>query len=238
MSIQALLLQESADSETVQKARILLISNSTLETDRAKRTNNRKTKKVCESHVHDGVEYKVNGKGSGIFKEMLSAIIQQLLIAQEIHKRVLVVRFDLHSQRFGKDSAEISAFIEQIKLWVKRHYQTHDIGHVWARELEKANFPHYHLALFIDGDKIRYPKKLLSFIRETWEDKNPYHSAIPIKNPYYFIDNDNVLHEAVYRLSYLAKVRGKGYRPDQAKDYSTSRLKIKSRSANKRAETN
>ena len=42
----------------------------------------------------------------------------------------------------------------------------------------------------------------------------------------YFIDkNDNGTRlEAIYRLSYLAKVRGKGYRDIQAKDYGTSRL--------------
>jgi len=234
MGNQALVLQESANSETAQKARLLLISNLDTRPDRAtKRTRNRKTPMVCESFVHDGVEYKVNGKGSGIYKEAMTSIIQELLAANAIHKRLLVVRFDLHSHSFGKDSAEISAFIEQIKLWIKRHYQTSDIGHVWARELETAKAQHYHLALFIDGNKIRHPKKLLRYIREAWENKHPDHSAIPIKSPYYFIDNDDVLHDAIYRLSYLAKVRGKGYRPDQAKDYSTSRLKIKSRSANK-----
>jgi len=37
-------------------------------------------------------------------------------------------------------------------------------------------------------------------------------------------DNETRL-KAIYRLSYLAKVRGKGYRDSQAKDYQTSRLK-------------
>ena len=33
--------------------------------------------------------------------------------------------------------------------------------------------------------------------------------------------------KAIYRISYLAKTRGKGYRDPQAKDYETSRLKPK-----------
>jgi hypothetical protein len=52
-----------------------------------------------------------------------------------------------------------------------------------------------------------------------------------IKNPFYFIDKDNCQEErakAIDRLSYLAKTRGKGYRDPQAKDYETSRLKVKS----------
>ena len=49
-----------------------------------------------------------------------------------------------------------------------------------------------------------------------------------IKHPYYFIDKHNykeVRAEAIYRISYLAKIRGKRYRDPQAKDYQTSRLK-------------
>jgi len=226
MSNQALVLQESAPSQSARNGRLLLISNLALGTDRAnKRTNNRKTKWVGEFYRYDGVEYKVQGKSSGLYKEAMTSIIKQLLMALEIHKRVLVVRFDLHSHSFGKNSAEISAFLEATKLWLKRNYQTRDIGHVWAREQEKAKSQHYHLALFIDGDKIRHPRKLLRFIRASWEGRHPDHSSMPIKNPYYFIDNDDVLHDAVYRLSYCAKVRGKGYRPEQAKDFSPSRLK-------------
>ena len=50
-----------------------------------------------------------------------------------------------------------------------------------------------------------------------------------IKNPYYYLDKNNLdtdLGEAIYRISYLAKVRGKGYRSKQAKDYGASRLKF------------
>ena len=52
-----------------------------------------------------------------------------------------------------------------------------------------------------------------------------------IKNPFYFIDKDNYQEmrgEAINRISYLAKTRGKGYRDPQAKDYGTSRLILKS----------
>jgi len=49
-----------------------------------------------------------------------------------------------------------------------------------------------------------------------------------IQNPFYYIDKNNITTErpeAIKRLSYLAKVRGKGYRKPQAKDYVASRLK-------------
>ena len=47
-----------------------------------------------------------------------------------------------------------------------------------------------------------------------------------VEKPFYYIDKNNLdteLAKAVYRISYLAKVRGKGYRSQQAKDYGTSR---------------
>ena len=45
---------------------------------------------------------------------------------------------------------------------------------------------------------------------------------------FYYIDKHNYEQEradAIERLSYLAKTRGKGYKDIQAKNYSTSRLK-------------
>jgi hypothetical protein len=47
-----------------------------------------------------------------------------------------------------------------------------------------------------------------------------------ISKPYYFVDknNPNKRLEAIWRISYMAKIRGKGYRDPQAKDYGTSRL--------------
>jgi len=100
------------------------------------------------------------------------------------------------------------------------------VGFVWAREQEKAKKQHYHLAIFIDGVKIRHSKRLLEVITQKWDESDPRNHHKPVvKNPYYFIDNEKVFKKAIYRLSYLAKTRGKGYRPAQSKDYSTSRLK-------------
>ena len=229
MGNQALESLEIGNSKTVRMRRLLLISNlgdSSL--NRKNSTRNRKTKLACESFEHEGVHYKVNSKKSGIYKEIMFKIIEQMKIAREIHNRLLVVRFDLHSGNFSQGNEEISLFRKQIIQWVTRHYQTHSIGFVWAREQEKAKSQHYHLAIFIDGDKIRHPKRLLKEIRDKWEVKDPWNHHKPfVEKPAYFINSDEVFHDAVYRLSYLAKVRGKGYRPEQSKDYSTSRLRLK-----------
>lgn len=50
-------------------------------------------------------------------------------------------------------------------------------------------------------------------IKEAWEKPTGgYH--VPI-----------IKQEVIYRVSYLAKARGKGYRDKQAKDYQCSRMK-------------
>ncbi|MBF0282082.1 MAG: inovirus-type Gp2 protein [Zetaproteobacteria bacterium] len=190
-----------------------------------KRTNNRKT--ILGSDVQTFRGYPVNSKKSGLYREQLEAIIGQLEACLAHHGRLLVVRFDLHSHGFNASDGNetISRFMKQVVQWIARHYQTANIGRAWVRERERAKHQHYHCALMIDGDKIRHPKKLLAAIKEKWEMQNPDHFMSDIRKPYHFADKHTGLDDSVHRLSYLAKARCKGYRPDQVKDYSTSRVK-------------
>jgi len=193
-----------------------------------KRRTNRKRISKEPMFNFEGQNYEVDVRGSGIYHEIMQRILEQLHIGLEIHKRLLLVRFDLHSKTFKDDNKEIRAFRKRVVTWVERNYKTHSVGSVWARERETTKHQHYHFALWIDGDKIQHSKKIIAYIRDKWDAIDPSNHHTPdIKNPFYFIDSEGVLHDAVYRLSYLAKVRGKGYRPEQAKDYSTSRLKIR-----------
>jgi len=116
--------------------------------------------------------------------------------------------------------------MNRLNQWMRRNYGIKNIGYIWVREREKAKEQHYHLALYLDGNKIQHPKKLNAQIKKMWAP----HGYMPtISKPYYYIDKNNHKErrlEAIYRVSYLAKVRGKGYRDEQAKDYQTSRLKL------------
>ncbi|MDQ7003980.1 MAG: inovirus-type Gp2 protein [Ghiorsea sp.] len=188
---------------------------------------NRKHKTKAPLFEYEGVSYKVNVTGSGVYREIMRRIIEQMQTGLAIHGRLMVVRFDLHSYSFKADNQEIRAFRRRIMIWVERTYQTRHIGFVWVRERETTKHQHYHFALWIDGNKIQYPNKLLAHIMTTWEAIDPSSHSMPyVKKPFYYIESSEDLADAVYRLSYLAKTRGKGYRPEQVKDYSTSRLKI------------
>ena len=162
----------------------------------------------------------------GVYPYMIEKIVEQLDTCIAIHKRVLVVRFDLHLREYSDDNHIISTFMTRQKQRIKRTYKTKDIGHAWAREVETSKAQHYHVALFIDGDVIQNPSKLLRQIKAKWFKHG--HCYIP-EQCFYYIDKHNMEDEraeAIERLSYLAKTRGKGYKDKQAKNYSVSRLSL------------
>jgi len=187
-------------------------------------TTNRK--KIVPPGVDRFMGYKINSAKSGVYAETMKTIINQLEACRSHHGRILVVRFDLHSHGFklSDNNKVVSLFMKRIVSWVERNYSTNKIGRLWVRECERAKHQHYHCALMIDGDKIRHPKKLLEVIKERWEMASPSHHMPYVPKPYHFVDKHSGLNDSVYRLSYFAKCRGKGYRPDQAKDFSASRI--------------
>ena len=187
--------------------------------------NNRKTVYFDEHYEYNGEILTIQQGKQGVYIETLNKIIEQLDIALQIHKRILVHRFDLHVNYYEGNSKRLSRFMNRLKQWIKRNYGIIDIGSIWVREREKAKEQHYHLTLYLDGNKIQHPKKLNVQIKEMWA---PHGHMPTILKPYYYIDRNNLKArrlDAIYRVSYLAKVRGKGYRDEQAKDYGASRLK-------------
>lgn len=162
----------------------------------------------------------------GIYPNIIEKIVEQLDICLDLHKRVLVVRFDLSLDEYSGDNQTISTFINRQKQRMFKTYGVKNIGHAWKREQETSKAQHYHVALFIDGNKIQYPSKLLRQIKAKWFKHG--RCWIPDKCFYYldkskshFIQRRG---EAIYRLSYLSKTRGTGYKDAQAKNYSVSRL--------------
>jgi hypothetical protein len=160
----------------------------------------------------------------GVYSHMIKQLVEQLDICLALHKRVLVVRVDLSLDKYSGDNHTISTFINRQKQRMFKTYGVKRIGHAWKREQETSKAQHYHVALFIDGNKIRYPSKLLRQIKAKWFK----HGRCWIPDDcFYYIDKSNYKEtraEAIYRLSYLAKTRGTGYKDVQAKNYSVSRL--------------
>lgn len=193
------------------------------------RKPNRK-RKVSDGFFECGGEwYEINAAKSGIYAEIMTTLIQQLNAALSIHGKVLVYRFDLHLNQYTHDNTPMTAFRKRLIQKLQREYDLTEIGYVWAREVEKAKYQHYHWVIYLDGQKVQHPAKLKTIIKTLWESPGlPYGGHVPVvQNPFYFVDNEPTKHEAIQRISYLAKTRGKGYRSAQAKDYGSSRLKTK-----------
>ncbi len=185
---------------------------------------NRKTVYLENKYEYKGVSYPILQGPQGAYVQILNKTLEQLHAAVSIHNRVLVYRFDLHVNYYEKDNQRLSKFINRLKTWISREYSMNHIGYIWVREMEKSKKQHYHVAIFLDGNKIQHPNRIKQYIERTWAVHG--HAAY-VPKPFYYIDKHNAdtkLPETVRRISYLAKVRGKGYRDRQAKDYSASRL--------------
>jgi hypothetical protein len=191
-----------------------------------KRTINRKRIIYDDTFTHSGKTYQVNPAKSGLYAEILTRIIEQFEIGLTKWKRVFVLRFDLHTHAYSEDNRRISAFRKRLFRKLKRQYGFKDIGFCWVREHERAKAQHYHFVLFLDGRLIKHSSKIIPMIKAAWDDGTGTYTMPFIKHPFHFADSEAIIEKAIYRVSYLAKPRGKGYRPAQTKDYNCSRMKI------------
>ncbi|MBS9780142.1 MAG: inovirus-type Gp2 protein [Moraxellaceae bacterium] len=142
------------------------------------------------------------------------------------HCRVVVIRFDLHQQHYTPNNSHLNDYFRNVVRKAKRKYNLSRVGYGWVREVERVKNQHYHCFIILDGNKVKNGYRFLDEVRSDWLFRTDSSFFIP-DNPIHFItrDNERETSEAVYRLSYLAKERGKGYKATNARDYSTSRLK-------------
>ncbi len=196
---------------------------------RFKRLNQVKTVIFKRSIVLDGRRLNINAnKKLGSFKEILCAIKSQMDSMLSHHSRVLLLRMDLHVHDYTESNLIMSNFLRKLKKKLRTRYKLARVGHIWARETETTNQQHYHLAIMIDAHKVKHPHKVISTIEEIWLGWDLPKPYTP-RNCYRVIHRSDAsaYQEQFYRLSYLAKLRGKGYRAKTANDYSSSRINKK-----------
>ena len=155
-------------------------------------------------------------------------MIEQVNAMLSHHSKVHLIRFDLRLYKYTDKNEIVSKFNRILFKWLKRKYDLKRIGFIWCREMETATQQHYHYALMLDGHKLRHPHDILIKVKDVWETNLQGSEHTP-KRCYYNLKRecDNSIQQAVWRILYLAKARGKGCRPPQTKDYGTSRIKIK-----------
>lgn len=242
---EAIAVKASPISESAKKARLFLLSNNEVinsipdkggkesqaqKPNTIKRTTNRKHITFDGKITHCNKTYKINNGGQdkkySLYIEPLKKIIEQFEIGLAKWNRVFVLRFDLHSPYETNDNKQMTAFRKRLFQKLKREYAFDSIGFCWAREYHgKGKGQHYHWAIWLDGNKIRHSSRINEMIKKAWYKPTGGYHVPTIKRPFYFVDNEEVAQDAIYRVSYLAKTRGKGYREEQTKDYQCSRMK-------------
>ncbi len=175
----------------------------------------------------NGEWWEINTRKSGIYHDMMQAILGQLFAMLSHHNKVLIFRFDLHCPDHTDTNKNITDFLRRLSRRVIRHYELTRFAYCWAREQEKAKQQHYHFALMLDGNKVQKPSLIWEMIKTIWEFIGG--SCWLPENAYYRLTRANrpQIQESIMRLSYLAKGRGKGYKPHQTKNYGTSRIKAR-----------
>ena len=160
------------------------------------------------------------------YEEILERTYSQLAAMLSYHSRVLLFRLDLSCDSYSTENKLISKLIRKLRKHLSKRYNMKRFGYVWVREQEKAKAQHYHLAFFVDANKIQHPAKILKWIEARWQY---YGRPWTPKNCFYLVYRGahTKLAEAFERISYLAKERGKGYLPAGTNNYSTSRIALK-----------
>lgn len=209
-----------------KKRRILIITKTKTNdinkiVDTVKKKRSYKTITTKEHYKFGSIDFEINSRKSGCYTEILKSMISQTLIMIDMYKRVLFMRFDLYQGGDAPDNKKITMFLKRFRKRLIHRYGNTKFGYLWVREHSKAKQLHYHFIFMIDGDLVRYPSNIHDQVRQVWTDMGgSFHFA-----NHHFIDNEVKLKQAILHGSYLAKVRTKGYRPDQTKDYNASRLK-------------
>lgn len=209
-------------------------ANESTRTPKTAKLKNRKNVTKYNTLTIDGDDYRINVTAkSGVFPQILRRTHSELQWMIDKCKKIHVHFFDLRfSDRYTTNTPTDSKMIRQLfknaKRKINRHYGTKHIGHLWVREQERSKSQHYHCMVIVDGKKTRFPHYLKETLANEWFAICGGSLVWPEKCYYNLNSKKETFQEIkadiVYRISYRAKERGKGYRPPQAKDYSTSRL--------------
>lgn len=164
---------------------------------------------------------------SGCFVEVLEAIYGEMSAMLNRHCKVLAFRMDFHLYEYTDTNKAISNLMRKVRKHLKRRFNEITFSFVWVREVEKAKRQHYHVWFMLDGSKVRVTHNVIPICENIWEGWG-YPKPYTPKNCYYLIKrgDDDKFSAAFYRASYLAKVRGKGYKASKANDFSSSRLRF------------
>ena len=187
-----------------------------------KNTSGRKHITKKPSVKHRGVLVPINAQGSGTYSATVKKSFEQFDLGLDRWGRQLLIMFQLKPGSTSDTNRVMTRLLRRVNYQLKKLGIT-EIGYHWCRELERGKGEHYHLAIWLDGDKYRTSHSIAPIIQEAWEQIGGQYDSL--RKRYLYVDDEITRLEALYWLSYLSKGRGKGNRPTHTKDHAMSRLK-------------
>ncbi|TXH97676.1 MAG: inovirus Gp2 family protein [Rheinheimera sp.] len=180
------------------------------------------TKKNYVIHRREKVPI-INEPGySGVYTYMAKKCFEQFDLGLDRWKRQLFIRFDLEPGASSETNEVMTRLLKRVRYQFGAIGLT-EFGYLWCREQGKGEAEHYHLTIWVDGDKYRASNSLTPIIETSWENIGGVSKARRCR--YHFVYDDETRLNALRWLSYLCKAKGKGMKETQTKDYGMSRLK-------------
>ena len=152
------------------------------------------------------------------------------------HNKTLVVRCDIRYPTDYDKSTDNNSDITRCmrKVRQKYHRQGLEPMFIWCREKDTSIHPHYHVALLLNGNKVRSYNHVFKTVEDMFKntigvDNNGLVDACMRYENGILLDRNRQdyiqKYQDVYRqLSYLAKENGKGEYADGLRDFGMSRL--------------
>ncbi|EOV4175385.1 inovirus-type Gp2 protein [Yersinia enterocolitica] len=192
-------------------------------------------------YLHNSLGYDVNygtsRKCSPLYIEILDKFTNEINAMRSCYSRTYAFRFDLHIPE-GMSVDESNSLISELfsklrdkfkaKQWDNQPIKKFAYGWVW--ELETVKQVHYHLWIALPGNQVQNTGHvdygMFQIINDLWLNLTKgLGSAHLAKNSYMIKrSDDKELKKFVYRISYLAKDRGKYSEGDKTKRFDGSRL--------------
>ncbi len=163
-----------------------------------------------------------------IISSAMKRMIEQIEALMSHYARGNFLFFNLHRASIENSSAIVSRFIRELKRYLDTNYGVKRVMHIWGREINTSQTPHYHVLIGVDCSKISNWKKLKGVIDELWKKVSAGGSVNYPQNGYYQTHREDhqVVSELIERGSYIVKLATKENNPKCYRDYSCSQISV------------
>jgi hypothetical protein len=151
-------------------------------------------------------------------------IVERMERASNNHSKLCVLVFVLHRSSYTPDNQIWSLTIKALeKELIQKYGNQILVDYICARECDKSEAQHYHLALILDGKRVNRKFVALELLSKVWK-KNGGAKVTHLKTHNISRKDTQSLNLAIYHLSYFAKLRSKEKLGQSTRNFFVRRL--------------